>query len=35
MFFIFITLAYIFSISIWAKPIISNATIRIFKKKDR
>jgi len=27
MFFIFITLGYIFSIGIWAKPIVSNATI--------
>ncbi|HEX2395339.1 MAG TPA: MFS transporter [Bacteroidales bacterium] len=35
MFFVFITLGYILSISIWAKPIISNATISIFKKKAR
>ena len=27
MFFIFVTLGYIFSIGIWAKPIVSNATI--------
>jgi fucose permease len=33
MFFIFITLGYIFSIGIWAKPIVSNATI-IQKIKD-
>lgn len=33
MFFIFITLAYIFSIGIWAKPIISNATVSLFRKK--
>jgi len=34
MFFVFVTLGYIFSISIWAKPIISNATVRIFKRKE-
>lgn len=33
MFFVFVTLAYILSISIWARPIISNSTIRIFRKK--
>jgi fucose permease len=38
MFFIFITLGYILSIGIWAKPIISNSTIddrlkALFKKK--
>lgn len=38
MFFIFITLGYIFSIGIWAKPIISNATMtpkimNMFRKK--
>ena len=27
MFFIFVTLAYIFSIGIWANPIVANATI--------
>ncbi len=38
MFFIFVTLGYIFSIGIWAKPIISNATVtqkirEMFRKK--
>jgi fucose permease len=38
MFFIFVTLGYIFSIGIWAKPIISNATVNqkireMFRKK--
>jgi fucose permease len=33
MMFNFITLAYIFSISIWAKPLVSNKTIRFRKKK--
>ncbi len=38
MFFIFVTLGYIFSISIWAKPIITNATINekirnLFRKR--
>jgi fucose permease len=32
MFFIFITLGFIFSIGIWAKPIISNATVKLFKR---
>jgi fucose permease len=40
MFFLFITLGYIFSIGIWAKPIISNATINeriraFFRKKQK
>jgi len=33
MFFIFITLGYIFSIGIWARPIISNATVSIRRRK--
>jgi fucose permease len=33
MFFIFVTLGYIFSIGIWASPIISNATINENRKK--
>jgi fucose permease len=33
MFLNFITLAYILSISIWAKPIISNATVSLFRKR--
>ncbi len=32
MFFIYLTLAYLFSIGIWAKPIISNETINLKKK---
>jgi len=32
MFFIFLTLGYLFSIGIWAKPIITNKTINIKKK---
>lgn len=31
--FIFITMGYILSIGIWAKPLISNKTIEVFKKK--
>jgi MFS transporter, FHS family, L-fucose permease len=34
MFIIYITLGYIFSIGIWAKPIITNKTISL-KKKNR
>ncbi len=30
----FITMAYIFSIGIWAKPLITNKTINLFKKKE-
>ena len=30
---IYLTLAYIFSIGLWAKPIINNETISIKKKK--
>lgn len=33
MFFIFITLGYIFSIGIWARPLVSNATVEVFRKK--
>jgi fucose permease len=33
MFFIFITLGYVLSISFWAKPIVSNKTIAISKKE--
>jgi fucose permease len=33
MMFNFVTLAYIFSIGIWAKPLVSNKTIRLWKKK--
>ncbi len=32
--FIFITMGYIFSIGIWAKPLITNKTIDLFKKKE-
>jgi fucose permease len=31
--FLFITMGYIFSIGIWARPLISNKTIDLFKKK--
>ncbi len=33
MIFLFITLGYILSISFWAKPIITNKTIQLFKKE--
>lgn len=33
MFFVFVTLGYIFSIGIWARPLVSNATVKIFGKK--
>jgi len=32
--FIFITMGYIFSIGIWAKPLITNKTFDLFKKKE-
>jgi len=32
--FLFLTLGFIFSIGFWAKPIISNKTISLFKKKE-
>ena len=40
MFFLYITLGYIFSIGIWAKPLINNVTIKIrikdfFRKKPK
>jgi len=34
MMFNFVTLAYIFSIGIWAKPLVSNKTIRFRKTKE-
>ena len=35
MVFLFITLGYIFSISIWAKPLVSNETIRMKRKREK
>lgn len=32
--FLFLTLGFIFSIGFWAKPIITNKTISLFKKKE-
>ena len=32
--FLFLTLGFIFSIGFWAKPIINNKTISLFKKKE-
>jgi fucose permease len=34
MLFLYITIGYIFSIGFWAKPIITNKTIKLFDKKD-
>jgi fucose permease len=34
MLFLYITLGYILSIGFWAKPIISNKTVQLFRKKD-
>jgi fucose permease len=35
MMFLFLTLGYIFSISFWAKPLITNKTIEFGKKNNR
>ncbi len=35
MFFLYITLGYILSIGFWAKPIITNKTIQLFKSKEQ
>ncbi|HEY4155771.1 MAG TPA: sugar MFS transporter [Puia sp.] len=34
MFFLYLTMGYILSIGFWAKPIITNKTVRLFRKKD-
>jgi FHS family L-fucose permease-like MFS transporter len=32
--FLYLTMGYILSIGFWAKPIITNKTIQLFKKKE-